>query len=201
MSMNYYFLSHWQRDDLAVAFTIGKPPISYELVPSLEGKNRLPFDLFSKNVNIIQGEFVLNDDLTSLNFIWLDFLPNCLAWPMMSERMKEIIRNDLTGLEEVDWVMVNVRLAEEQRPYFIPRFSKELDVLNFQETTYVPNTKHIIKPCFSIEKVEKYSIFYKPISHFSWSMPHSIYINEIVKDSLLKANITGIEFDLVATAK
>ena len=85
---NYYFLGSDEKSSIAVAYTLGTPPISYELISILEGKNKLPFDLVLKKVIPSKNGLKTSLDLSGLKHLWQDYQPNCLAWSIMSEKMK-----------------------------------------------------------------------------------------------------------------
>ncbi|MCB9823356.1 hypothetical protein H6802_00105 [Candidatus Nomurabacteria bacterium] len=199
--MKYFFLRDWERNSAVVAYTQEAPPISYELIPKLEGKNILPFELVLKSIKIGKSGLIIEEILTESKIAWLDYLPNCLAWPLMSEKMKTIINNNLTGKEDIDWILAEINAIKERRNYYFPRFKRKLDVLDLQRTTFVPGTDQIIKPCFSSQKVANYNVFHKPISHYSWKIPSSIYVSETIKNAIESEGLTGVGFDEVSVSK
>jgi hypothetical protein len=80
----------------------------------------------------------------------------------------------------------------EQREYYIPRFSKKLDVLDPDKSTFVPGTAHVIKPVFSLQKLAGLSVFYK--QDLFWQIPSRIYVNEAIRQSILEKGLTGLDF-------
>ncbi len=55
-----------------------------------------------------EDELIKSVDLCGFNPIWLDYQPNSLAWPLMSERVKLLIEKNLTGTEQLTWVSENL---------------------------------------------------------------------------------------------
>ncbi|NVO10575.1 MAG: hypothetical protein HXX16_11480 [Bacteroidales bacterium] len=197
--MNKYFLLTEQiKSGTAFAYTEGKTPLSHELIPEMKDKTNVPFDLFLKKVVISKGETSVSSDISGLKHLWLDFQPNNLAWPLMSEKMKNIIDNNLTGKEDISWMKVTVKADSESRAYFILKFEKMLDVLDEKKTLFVQGTNLIIKPVFSLSKISNYNIFHKPQPF--WEIPSGLYISEIIKKAVQKENLTGIDFENVSVA-
>lgn len=88
-----------------------------------------------------------------------------------SENLKTVIVKNLTGNEGIDWIKAVVKTIDERLVYYIPRFSKLLDVLDTQKTMFVQGTDRIIKPVFSLSKIEKYSVFHRPAAYNLWKIP------------------------------
>ena len=189
---NYYLFVQEHKSKIASAFMPNDDILAHELIFELEGKDAMPFELNLFNISSNKNGFTKSSDLSDLENIWLDYLPNSLAWPMMSERLKLLIENHLIGTEGIEWIMVKINSNVEQKKYFIPRFTNKLDVLDEDHTTYVPGTDHIIKPCFSSHKIMNYSIFYKPSSFWQISFP---YVSEAIKMEILEKKYTGGSFE------
>src|SRR5690606_17983105 len=136
-----------------------------------------------------------SNDLSDLKEIWLDYQPNSLAWPLMSERLKSVIEANLTRNEQIDWIECKVKNGNEERLYFILRFNKMLDVLDMQKTMFVQGTDHIIRPVFASSKISSYSIFSKPSSHDLWKITSGLYVSDALKKAIQKAKLTGIDFE------
>jgi hypothetical protein len=196
--MSKYFSICW--DDTpegANAFALNKPKVSdREIISLLEGKSSLPFEFRLKKVTEKEDGLAISDSLEGLQQVWVDYLPNCEAWPLMSERLKKVIENNLTGEEGIDWIAAIVNGKGEQRKYFVLRFTKKLDVLDTERTMFVPGTDVIIRPCFSLAKVCRYSIFHKGDAYeFLWKITPGIYVNEKLKKAIQKEKLTGIAFE------
>lgn len=190
----YYFLAEKIKRGTAFAGTKGKTPLSHELILDVIGRSELPFKLFLKKVTISKGDWQLNENLTGLKYLWLDYQPNTLAWPLMSEKMKNLISTYLTGKEGVVWIKALVNGGNEVKEYFIPIFSHKLDVLDEQKTIFVSGTAHIVKPVFSLSKVSQLHIFHKPQELF-WEISLGLYVSEVLKKAMQKEKLTGVDFE------
>jgi hypothetical protein len=169
--------------------------VAHELIPTLNGTNHLPHEFQLMRVKETNDGIITDGDLNSLNEIWLDYQPNSLAWPLMSERLKLVIDANLIGNEQIDWIECKVKNGNEERVYFILRFNKMLDVLNIQKTMFVQGTDHIIRPVFASSKISSYSIFCKPSSHDLWKITSGLYVNDALKKAIQKAKLTGVDFE------
>jgi len=128
----YYFLTIKNYDEIASAFAPEGVKLSNELIPELEGKNELPFSFQLVKLSAGKPGIIKSNDLSSLDNIWLDFQPNSLAWPLMSERFKKLITENLTGNERVNWISVQVNGSSESRRYYIIRFEKNARCSGFE---------------------------------------------------------------------
>lgn len=193
---NYYSLS-WKegRDPLASAFAPKVFKSGNELILELNGKNKLPFELSLVKLDVGKNGLIESNDLSDLKEIWLDYQPNSLAWPLMSERLKSIIEANLTGNEQIDWIECKVKNGSEERTYYILRFNKMLDVLDMQKTMFVQGTDHIIRPVFASIKISAYAIFSAPSSYELWKITPGLYVIEALKKAIQKAKLTGMDFE------
>ena len=192
---NYYFLSWEQKATTASAFAPEGTKLDHELIPDLDGLTELPFELQLVKLTLKKDGLIRSNDLTNLKSIWLDYQPNSLAWPLMSGRLKAIILEAMTGKECINWITAKVKGLDEYRNYYIPRFEKILDVLDFDHTLFVKNTDHIIRPHFSNAKVHQYSIFHSPNRYDLWKITSGLYVNETLKNKIQKNQLTGITFE------
>ena len=165
-----------------------------EIVLKFVREDRLHIDLVLKEVTLKRGKIYKDDDLSKINHLWVDYQPNSFAWPFMSEKMKAIVEANLTGNECIDWIEAEIFANKEKRVYYLPKFTKFLDVLDTNKTTYVDGTDHIIKPVFSSEKVSNLSLLNKP-SRFNNQITSGLYVSEKLKNALEKDKIKGIEFN------
>lgn len=120
----------------------------------------MPLDFELKKVKEDEDGLIVSTDITDLTEPWVDYQPNSLAWPIMSSKMKNIIENNLTGMEGIEWIKATINGRGEKRVYYILRFTKKLNVLNSEHTKYIPGTDQILKPCFSLLKVLSFSMFH-----------------------------------------
>lgn len=185
---------------VASAFAPEDTKLAYELIEDLNDVNVLPFELRLFKLSDTKGGIAKSPDLKDLDEIWLDYQPNSLAWPLFSKRLKSTISKCLTGNEGIDWIEAKVNSNEEARIYYIPRFSKVLDVLDKQKTIFVQGTDRIVKPCFSLSKINPYNIFHQPSAHNLWKITSGLYVGESLKKSIQKEKLTGINFEKILVA-
>lgn len=194
---DYYILADKIKSKTAFADAdIGVP--SHKLIPDLIGKTEVPFNLFLRCPVKKDGKWEMSNDISHLKHLWLDFQPNTLAWAIMSEKMKSIIEKFLTGKECIVWMEIKINGNNETRIYYLPRFEKELDVLDFEKTKFVKGTNHIIIPCFSLEKIKNYGLFYKP--QMFWEVAGGLYVSEQLRKAMEKEKLTGIDFERTSVA-
>lgn len=195
--MKKYFLLGFEDSSIsAIAYTEGPPPISYELLPELQGKDKLPFDFVLRKAISLKNGLNIEENLIGIKNLWPDYLPNCLAWPLMSEPMKTLIEEALTEEDDISWIKAIIKNNSEQKTYYILKFNKKLDVLDINKTAFVPNTELIIKGYFSLQKIEQLSLFHLPNN--LWEITSGIYINQKLKEALRKRGLTGLSFDAIS---
>lgn len=192
---NYYLLCGKNLAKVASAFAPKGTKLAQDLISELNGLNKLPFELNLVKLEVGKNGLVESSDLSDLKEIWLDYQPNSLAWPLMSEKLKSIIEDNLTGHENIDWIECIVKNESEERTYFVLRFNKMLDVLDLHNTMFVQGTDHIIKPVFASSKIRAYSIFTKPSKYDFWKISSGLYVNETIKKAIQKSKLTGIDFE------
>lgn len=195
--MGNYFLLSWEnhREPIASAISPKGSLSDHELINALEGLNKLPFDLNLIKIESTHQGILRNNSLTGISQLWLDYLPNNLALPLMSKRMKLVVDNNTSGNEQIDWITCNVYNGEDVKQYYILRFNQLLDVLDTERTLFVQGTKHIIRPVFSKLKIKKFSIFHKPAEYGLWKITSGLYVGESLKSALLKENLSGLMFE------
>lgn len=194
---NYYFLTNKDYPEVASAFAPDDTKLAHELIPELVDADILPFELRLIKLSVGKNGLIKSNDLSGLDKTWLDLQPNSLAWHLMSEKLMELIKRNLTGKEHIDWISATINNGDEKRIYYIPRFEKKLDVLDEKNTMYVKGTDHIIRPHFSLEKIKDLTIFHKPDSNEFWRIPTGLYINDILRKGIIKEKIIGIGFEKV----
>jgi len=174
-----------------------------EMVSLLEGKNELPFALTVYKCTITRKGLVYSPDLTGVEPIWLDYFPSGIGL-VLSEQLKGIIVDHLTGKEGLDWILARVNSDQEQRNYYIPRFAAMLDVLDVEASKFGGLFSNLIGPVFAWSKVQNYSVFPDPVyitNKFPkpegpefWSIPSTMYVSEAIKKAVLAAKLPGITF-------
>jgi len=196
-NMEKYYLLSWKnrKEPVASAFAPKGSKLAQDLISELNGINKLPFDFSLVKLDVGKNSLIESNDLSDLKEIWLDYQPNSLAWPLMSERLKSIIEANLKRNEQIDWIKCKVKNGSEERAYYILRFNEMLDVLDMQKTMFVQGTDHIIRPVFASSKIASYSIFSRPSSHYMWKITSGLYISDILKKAIQKAKLTGMDFE------
>ena len=192
---SYYLLSGKNSQKVASAFAPKGIKLAHELIQELNNINELSFSFDLVKLTVGKNGLSESNNLSGLQEIWLDYQPNSLAFPLMSEKLKLVIETNLTGNEQIDWITCKVKGENEERPYFILRFNKMLDVLNMQKTMFIQGTDHIIRPFFDISKVSAYNIFSKPSSYDLWKITSGLYVSETLKKAIQKYKLTGLVFE------
>jgi hypothetical protein len=174
---NYYLLSWKDNESDSIAFAPDNVPLAQELIETVVTKDELPFEFTLRNGNL------------------QDYLGNSLAWPIMSEKMKNIFEKNKSSLENISWIICNVKSNGQIIQYYLLCFNKQMDVLDATKTMYVPGTDVIIKSSFSIEKIKNLSVFTQPNINPLWKITPMIYVNEAIRKQILAAKLTGINFE------
>ncbi len=151
----------------------------------------IPFE-FTVHSYVITDKLYLGDVTDEAP---LDFEANDSGISLMSEKLQQIISSELLGTEKLHWIKARLNGLTKSYTYYIPLFTEDLDVLNTEHTTYVPNTDHIINPAYKKEEIEKYAVFYKP--GYSWQLFLSFNVNEAIKKKIEKTGITGVCFERI----
>ncbi|MDN3694326.1 hypothetical protein QWZ06_19585 [Chryseobacterium tructae] len=196
--MDKYYLLSWkdEKGASASAFAPEGIPLAQDLISELEGVNQLPFELHLIKLEVGKEGLIKSNDLTGIKDVWQDYQLNSLAWPLMSAKMKSVVDNNVSGNEQVDWIEAVINTGEEQRIYYIPRFNRMLDVLDKENTVYVPGTDHTIKPVFSFSKINTYNAFTEPSPKNNyWKITSAIYVSETLRKAIQKEKLTGVSFD------
>ena len=197
--MSKYFSLNWKhKPELASAFALQETKLNHELIPILDDKTFLPFEFELRKVKEGKDGLIISNNLAGLSEIWLDYQPNSLAWPLMSEKLKSVIEKHLTGNEAIDWIQAVVNANGEQRAYYIPRFKRKLESLDRERTKYVPGTDQILKSCFSLSKINKYAIFHDELTHNLWKISPFLNVSEVLKKAIQKEKLTGLDFEKVS---
>ncbi|UCA61685.1 hypothetical protein KB553_09135 [Chryseobacterium rhizoplanae] len=199
MDKYYLLCSKGEKGPSASAFAPEGTKLAQDLISDLEGRNQLPFKLNLIKLDVDKDSLIKSSDLSGIKELWKDYQINRFAWPLMSEKMKSIFENNLTGNEGIDWIEAIIVAPNEQRTYYIPRFNKKLDVLNMEKTMFVPGTDYTIKPVFSFSKISNYNAFTESSSKNNhWKITSAIYVSEVLKKAIQKEKLTGVSFEITA---
>jgi hypothetical protein len=177
MIVKYFYISWIEKDNIKAA-RAPEGTLSFELAKEIKGKDELPFVIH------------LDDDEKLV-----DYLPNTIAWPLMSEKLKNIIIDHLTGKEGLSWIVARVRHGDFEIKYYIPKFNQSLDVLEASKTIFA-GKDFIVKAHLSLNKVKNYSFFPIPDLPFT----SRIVVSEELKQKIEKSCLTGINFEKVAAS-
>jgi hypothetical protein len=194
--MKYYYMMPESSNRAASAYPINGIKLAHELIDDLEHKTQLPtdFELFK----VIETKEGLTKDkvFLGLDTLWLDFLPNSLAWPFYSKALRDIIDRHVSDLEGLDWIICNVIGGVEKRTYYIPRFNIKIDSLDRKLSQYIPGTDYIRIPVVSLEKIKKLAVFHSPrnLSNNLWKIQSTVYMSQVVVEDIKRAKLTGLEF-------
>jgi len=192
-----YYLLTWQSVIGASASSFAPEEVQSDqkLISSLTESESLPFDFTLVNLTPHRNGLEVTNELSGIPDIWPDYMPNNLAWPLVSPKMKKIIDGHLTHDEELYWLSANVNGGGETREYYVVRFDSLHDGLDTEKTTYVPGTDHVIRPWFASAKLNDLSIFPLPQGFDLWRITSSLYVRESLKQALETERVTGVAFE------
>ncbi len=197
MSIYYMMSGKHMRQGASAYFPFGSQPI-YELIDELTLSEKSPYELKLVKLSFRKGEMEVSSDLSGIDHLWTDYLSNNLYGPLLSARLRTIIDKNLTGNEGLKWIDVVVDGCDEKRTYYIPKFTKVLDVLNEAETSYYGHDGRIAIPAFSANKINHYSVFYNPSNYKIPQIPSCLYVNSNIKNTIIENNVLGVTFEKIS---
>ena len=112
---------------------------------------------------------------------------------LVSGQFKEVLTPFVTNTSDLEFLPIKSQSREYgNRTYFIMHFKKIFDVIDEKRTIYVPNSKSIIKPWLSFEKVRNLNIFnFRPFTN-------DVIVSDRIRKLLCQSNLNdGIEFQPV----
>lgn len=198
-----YFMCDNPYQKIASAVAPIDTPLGFSMIDDLENVEKLPFDFTLKNMVFKKKGFVYNDDFSKYKELWGDCQLNDKGWLLFSERLRTLIEKYLKGEEGIRWISCNIIHKDEKKNYFIPCFTKQLDVLDMDKCFFdnrEPTLENLIKPVFDFAKANQYTIFSLPRGSNRWKIPSAVYISEELKKAITKAGIKGISFEQVAVS-
>ena len=194
--MTHFYFSPRNSRSVAIACT-PEPIIAYTLIDSIAGFSHFPTDLKLKNLRFGAKGITESDDLTGLRYIWTDYQPNSLAWPLMSAKMRSIIDSHASGQEQHEWLTVNVyQGATNYREYYLLRFREQVDVLNFDKSYFLrfpDKPAHLCQPVFAQEKIANLCVLAAPSN--DWQITSRIYVSKAVRMSAKREGLVGLNFE------
>ncbi len=175
--MKYYYLSWIDNRDVKAA-RAPEGTLNFELADIMKCNEELPFVLD------------LEDDAELL-----DYQPNTIAWPLMSEKLKNVISENLTGKEGLSWISAQIKHKGAMFKYFIPRFAYKLDIL-FDSKSIFAGKDFVVKAHLSLTKVRDYSFFPLPDLPFT---SRNVVCEEL-KKKIESHGLSGINFEKAAAS-
>ena len=188
--MNYYWISTNNDKVSTVAYAPKGTPVSHYLIEEMRNRDDVPFSLELRDV-FVTSKLIVGE----VSDVFYDYQPNSLAWPVMSEKMKSIIASHLTGSEYIELKSITINGKDISQKYYIPMFTRKLDILNVSESVYVPVSGIVLKPCFDKEKIKNLSVIHSPNGF--WQITTQIYVNEEIKRDLIDSGIEELCFSRV----
>ena len=150
-SLDYYWLT---TDNTARSVAYAPKGLSrpWELFETIIEADSLPFRMIIHSVDV-KEELIVGPVTDQI----VDFQPNSLAWPLMSQTMKHIINSNLYGNEGIVWKSVILQGKTNEYEYCVPMFTRHLDTLDKEHTVFAPAGGIVVKPVFIKQSVEKYA--------------------------------------------
>lgn len=124
--------------------------------------------------------------------LYADFLSNETGGRLCSSKLREIIEENRTAIDSLEWLEVDVLCGDEVRPYAFLHFPLDLDILNEDMTKRVDG--FIIKPVFDTAKIYGRNIFSIP-----GQSSIRLYVSEVMKRKIEMSDVTGVSFLRMAT--
>jgi hypothetical protein len=174
---NAYFLT-WKANNKVASCDINVP--AHLIEPEIIHLDKLPYKFYLKDNNPE------------------DYLGNIKAWPLMSEKMKAVIIENLSGKEDISWIEVDVQTPTEILSYYILKYNTALAVIDLDKTIFISYPDNILKPVFDVAAIKNINIFVKPDRVFP-TITCGIFVNDAMKNALRKSKLTGFKFEQLAT--
>ena len=174
-------------------FARKKLGLAHELIPILDGKKDFNGEFYFKKITVGKNG-LLYEESEELASVWQDYTPNEFAWPIVSEKFRNILMDNTSEIDGIDFIKIFVAHFNETKPYYILRFNKLNDVIDVANTLYVKDTNHIIRPCFKEAAFDNIQIATEPRDHNLWKITSGIFISEKLKKALIRNKIESIEF-------
>ena len=168
-----YFYLHMKEDGGGAAYSPESNNI--EIIDDLNKLRELPF------------KFTLKDGP------FQDYLLNDLAWPIFSERFKNLLTNFLSG-QNIQWIAAKITESQDkEHTAYVLKFNDKVDILDKDKTIYAEND-FVVKAVLSEEKVKNLDVCLIPDSDFQ------IIISQDVKAEIERNRLTGAHFSKVPIA-
>jgi len=124
-----------------------------------------------------------------------DYQANNLGWPLCSKKLKTVIEGHASPIDSFQWLEARVIAVNEEdvRDYYILHFPERPDVLDKQRTLFAGDSDFVVRPYFSEQAIGTRRVF-------SYPGRSTIIVSSEVRDAVLAANCTGIDFYKVAVS-
>jgi hypothetical protein len=159
-------------DSFALPKGLSSTPSGRKFAESLSGATRIPITL----------ELMERSNKTS-------------SWDpvtMMSLKMADIIQEHLTGTEGIEWITAQVVCLDMEREYKVPRFTRQLDVLDTSKTSYSSSLGVVVNPWYSLDKCVNLVFFHGTPEN--WEITSSLVVEEPIMKAIKKAKLSGVAF-------
>jgi len=124
-----------------------------------------------------------------------DFQFNSCGFLLFSARLRRIIENHLTEIDNPKWFPAKViDLDGNTHDYSILYLFNKTDFLDYQNSTFVTGADHPIKTRFDLNKIGDRLIF------SSTRIGVSLCVHDIVRKEIKKSECTGMYFYKIHTA-
>ncbi len=177
---------------------LGMP--AHEMIPLLENKSDFLTECFFKKLTVVKNSLISENAEKDAD-VWKDYPPNWFAWPILSEKMKQLIESNLTGQEGIDFITVKVSHYSVSRLYYILRFNRKIECLDKAKSMYAPSTDFLIRPVFRGDFLDQYHTLGRPEGHDLWKITSEIYVTEEIRKAIIKAKIQNVEFSPMKVTK
>ncbi len=118
---------------------------------------------------------------------YADYLSSDLGGRLCSEKLKDLIEQNISDNENVQWLDVNVSGDLECKKYYFLHFPKNIPVINKDRSIFAGNM--VVKVVLDAQLVSHLSIFTLPDE-----VGRTLFVSEELKKVISKNNITGVSF-------
>ena len=172
--------------------------ITEKLYKMVSKDNMLLYDLKLKSVKVTKSGLLYSDDISQFDNIWLDILITNLAVPLFSDKVKDFF--NIEGEDYIKWITVRIHGNDDIKTYYVPEFTKRLDVLNIEKCKFYDD--RIIVPCFSYKKIQKYVLFHQPDNEeYLWRVPSCVYISDETRKKIMVNKFSGFYYEKIRTSE
>ena len=194
MKMTYHFLYVKYVNPTVTAFAPDNVML-LGLDKSVRGLDTLPFEFTLGKLTTVRKGLESSFDLDDVQQpIWPDYLNSTLAVGLFSRRFRDVVRQHLTGLEDIDWIRCHVTYRSEAEDYFMLRFLSAPDVIDEEHTVYY-RSGDVLWPSYNAEKIARVSVF--PWFPTYTEIPSLVIVRNDIRLHALREGLTGMSFKKV----